>query len=783
MESYPQEVVVFGQAEGGVRRRLVTAVVGLVLLPTALVVGRSDAVAQLDQQTASAPPRGPAEVTGTAGQGLRVRAGADPVAEVDAVLPEGTPVEIVGGPLAAGGYTWYQVRYPAGQQTGWAAAAFLVPLGASTVPGGGPLHGPALVAGTGAAGLRVRRAPDLTADTRAVLPEGARIEVVEGPVLAGEYAWYRVRYDAGVAIGWVAGDYLALSPRPDARLAGALAADSPAARARASGPDPASRPMPPVAATPTPAARPVSTPSRVSPAQLDELLPAPPTPAAAPPPYIGIPPEIQSVAPAGAPPWLPYVIVPPLPRWQSIVPLPAVSSADPRFGLVEAFRLGDRELDRALGARVQRLVFPWPVLQPDGPEGLDTRAFPLDWLDQQRERGYRLVGLLLGTPSWAARDPSAGVRAVPRNIDRPWDDPTNYWARFAATVARTYAGRVDDWVIWRDPDLLPEEVDPARLAWLGSVDDYYALLRAAYRAIKHANPQAQVHLAGLTYWHDFRAGRPQYFERLLTRIAADPTAAEHAYYFDVATLHLYADPRALYHAPRLYRDLMRAQGFAKPIWVGEAAIRPAEGGSADGDGSDPGPCALGDQASFIVQAFALGLAGGADQVSIAKAQDTPHPEALLPREWAERAGLARADGTLRPAFVAYQTAVRYLQDAGSAQYFPGASAEAVVVARPHGQRTTVLWNAAPFPVVALLPQAGEHAEVVNAAGDTQPVTPTPRGDYALVLPPATCASDPADPLRYVLGGETYLLVEQGVPADRPMFAPRAEPWTPASPAS
>ena len=43
------------------------------------------------------------------------------------------------------------------------------------------------------------------------------------------------------------------------------------------------------------------------------------------------------------------------------------------------------------------------------------------------------------------------------------------------------------------------------------------------------------------------------------------------------------------------------------------------------------------------------------------------------------------------------------------------------------------------------------------------------------LPPATCNTDLADPSRYLMGGETYLVVEYEVPADRAPQAPRADP--------
>src|SRR5204863_882273 len=100
---------------------------------------------------------------------------------------------------------------------------------------------------------------------------------------------------------------------------------------------------------------------------------------------------------------------------------------DQRFGLVEAFRLGDRRLAKALGARYQRLVFWWSGLQAAPGAALNPFYIPLSLLDRERGEGYELVGLLINTPSWAATNPADGPRAVPRNLALPWDHRDNYF--------------------------------------------------------------------------------------------------------------------------------------------------------------------------------------------------------------------------------------------------------------------------------------------------------------------------------------------------------------------
>ncbi|HLH24753.1 MAG TPA: hypothetical protein VK066_19705 [Chloroflexota bacterium] len=493
----------------------------------------------------------------------------------------------------------------------------------------------------------------------------------------------------------------------------------------------------------------------------------------------------HSAAPAGAQDapadaaddWRAYLVTPGPTRFEPLEPLPPVETTDPRFGLVEAYRIAEGGQGWALGARHERIAFWWSGLQaePDGP--FNPYYFAPALLNREREQGFTILGLLMSTPAWAAANSADAERAVPRNLELPWDDPQNYWGRFAEQMARDYAGQIDDWIVWNEPDIQPDDPSAAYYAWAGSVEDYYQLLRVAYRAIKAGNPQATVHLAGLTYWADREANRPQFFERLLDLIAADPSAPENDYYFDVATLHLYTDPRGLYDVPRLYRDLMRARGIDKPVWVNETNVIPWDDPTNRGTGYDVPAgkrCTLADQASYLLQAFSLGVAGDAKRISVYKAEDGKGAAFNGDVDAVERAALVREDGSLRPAYLAYQTAVRYLHDAQAAQYFRGPTAEAVVVDRPEGQRVTALWDAAPRPVAARLAASGTRAELVDAAGQVRPLEAAPDGAYAIALPPATCNTDLADPARYLMGGETYLVVEYDVPADRAPQAPTAE---------
>ena len=67
---------------------------------------------------------GKVKVKGTSGQGLNMRSGAGTGHARIKTLPEGSELEIIGGPKEANDYTWWQVRDEAGT-SGWVVSEFL----------------------------------------------------------------------------------------------------------------------------------------------------------------------------------------------------------------------------------------------------------------------------------------------------------------------------------------------------------------------------------------------------------------------------------------------------------------------------------------------------------------------------------------------------------------------------------------------------------------------------------------------------------------------------------
>ena len=105
-----------------------------------------------------------------------------------------------------------------------------------------------------------------------------------------------------------------------------------------------------------------------------------------------------------------------------------------------------------------------------------------DWSNIDRivgaaeQRGLRVLGILTTIPAWAGASWQTGADTQARR---------DAFVAFAQAAADRYKGRVDAWEVWNEPNSATFWVSP-------SVANYGALLRAAYTAIKTADPAATV---------------------------------------------------------------------------------------------------------------------------------------------------------------------------------------------------------------------------------------------------------------------------------------------------
>jgi hypothetical protein len=451
-----------------------------------------------------------------------------------------------------------------------------------------------------------------------------------------------------------------------------------------------------------------------------------------------------------------------LPAWQ-----PAAAqqpTVDQRFGAVESFWAADEAAD--LGVGWERILFYWNEIQPFGPDSWNTLHVMEEWLHEANAHDRTVVGVLKNTPLWATDSPYAS--GVPRGLYLPDDDPNNLWANYVRRVAQYYAPLgVHNWIVWNEPDIAPGTYGHE---FSGTMADYYQLLKVAYRVIKAEDPRATIHLGGMTYWHD-----PGYLGRFLNMVAADPTAPANNYYFDVISLHVYFRPETMQLIVGSAYAAQQAAGISpmKPVWVNETNARPS---------LDPEwPVAvesftvdLDQQGWFIIQAFALGFAAGAERISVYKLVDV-NLEA-----GGESWGIIRPhDFSKRPAYDAYDTLIK--QTAGfvppvrrqqDENYF------VVAFQRPQGL-TRILWSRVETPLGIELPALADTARLITATGQEYALT-AQNGVYQVGLEGARCYEE------CYMGGAPVFVVEDGVTIERLPLAPPATFWptpTPKPPAT
>lgn len=235
----------------------------------------------------------------------------------------------------------------------------------------------------------------------------------------------------------------------------------------------------------------------------------------------------------------------------------------------------------ASGVESVRLVFHWSDAQPhrrladvpaaDRARFRDTAGAPTDFtrfdalVAGAARRGLRVLPVVTTAPGWAAKPPG-GFASPPANAAD--------YAAFARALVDRYGPRgslwaerpdiprrpIRAWQIWNEPNL--------RASWSEAdwVRPYLALLGAARRAIRAADPGARTVLAGL----------PNLSWRSLAAIYRVPGARR---LFDEVAIHPYTRQVAgLATIARLVRGVMRRNGDArKPIAITEFGWPSARG--------------------------------------------------------------------------------------------------------------------------------------------------------------------------------------------------------------
>lgn len=216
-----------------------------------------------------------------------------------------------------------------------------------------------------------------------------------------------------------------------------------------------------------------------------------------------------------------------------------------------------------------RQIFGWYEIEPQ-PDTFVDAAGVSTWekydriVDLAVAHNLELIVRLEKPPRWAREG-----RPNPE-IDGPPARLQDYVDYVEAVVSR-YRGRVTYFQIWNEPNLAGE--------WGGEPIDprgYVDLLEAGYRAVKRANPEAVVLLAGLAPTEE--RGPANLSDLLFLQRVYDAGGAA---FFDIATVMVYGygySPydrrvefsRNNFSRPIQTREIMERNGdAAKPIWAVE----------------------------------------------------------------------------------------------------------------------------------------------------------------------------------------------------------------------
>jgi hypothetical protein len=358
---------------------------------------------------------------------------------------------------------------------------------------------------------------------------------------------------------------------------------------------------------------------------------------------------------------------------------------------------------RESGAGWARARVNWSWIQPDPPPaGYVWGPYHDDKLRLVAETGVQLIATVSDAPDWAADSPCSPV--YPERLDE--------FAQFLTDLVNRYKEppwNIHHWELVNEPDGTWPNGWAGGLGCMGyDGDQYAAMLAVAYPAIKAADPGATVLMGGVAHDWFVEYGGPFY-----RYFPDDVMAAGGGNYTDVLNFHYFPD----YHAEwerwdagsedRRYGwlpaptcgDLFDGQGTAyeawgvdliaktthfrnrmaacfglnKPVWVTELAEH----------GYPNDPASLVQQARYVIQGHARGLAAGVENITW---------YALVTPNDSYHQGLLFDDFTPKPAFYAYETLTAELAGYTYAGTLSVPAVEGYVFANPCGQEKTVAWG-------------------------------------------------------------------------------------------
>ncbi len=354
----------------------------------------------------------------------------------------------------------------------------------------------------------------------------------------------------------------------------------------------------------------------------------------------------------------------------------------------------------------------------------------------------------------------------------------NPWARFVYEAVSRYkpggvlaqqqgwtAGQgVRHWEIWNEEDYSG--------FWIGTYSEYARLLKVAYLAARHADPQAKVIFGGLANFE-----KPTWLKDTLSVVNTYPDKDANNWFFDSVAEHNYV--RAWDTFNFLYTAWGTLNSYTitnKSLWVTESNVWSCD------DGPITPPCYSGgapvqyranleEQAAFVVQSatYATWINKVMPVETVFHFQMYDDCNDPIPgTTWGGGLGLLRnpttspcfnnwLPNTPRPAYAAFQSVTRNLTDVTPKwRKRPTPNQELFSFYRPSTQeRVMVMWARSYVTETAVISATSTSAQLAWYNG-LQTITPT-GGVYTITLPAAT--NNAFNDLSAPIGGRPYFLIE------------------------
>jgi hypothetical protein len=368
-------------------------------------------------------------------------------------------------------------------------------------------------------------------------------------------------------------------------------------------------------------------------------------------------------------------------------------------------------LQQALEARVRTVrsvTFFWSWIEPYPPSS-PYHAYRWWTVDEASliaaaDNHLDVIANIHWTPDWAQLWPGIGCGPI-------HPDQLGAFAQFLQELVGRYSQHpyhVHHWVIWNEPDVDPDLVNPSSYygCWGDGDDPYYGggrygeMLQVAYPAIKAADPDAEVIVGGLLL--DSPTTLSSKFTEGILLAGGGP-------YFDALAFHAFTNwtgtlgemtndkwPGSVTAVPdkaAFLKGVLEQYGFGdKPLLVTEASMQcfklPPDPPSND---------CLETQAMYVPRVYAEGLSLGLTHLIYYSLVD----------DWVGRNnGLLReTDLSKKPSYYAYKTAISFL---AGAHYITPVSGYPVGIEGyssqlPNSTDVDVIWSADGTPVRVYLP--------------------------------------------------------------------------------